>query len=68
MAVCMLTGKSWMNANRISHSNIKTKRRLKANIQKKRFFDVETGRFVTLRISMKALRMLSKKSLSKVLG
>jgi len=67
MAVCVITGKSWMNGNRVSHSNIKTKRKVKANIQKKRIFDVETGRFVTLKLSTRAIKTLSRKPLSEVL-
>ncbi|MBL4818890.1 MAG: 50S ribosomal protein L28 [Deltaproteobacteria bacterium] len=68
MAVCTLTGKSWMNGNRVSHSNIKTKRKLKANVQNKRIFDVETGRYVRVKISTRALRTLNKKSLSACLA
>ena len=67
MAVCEITGKSWMNGNRVSHSNIKTKRKVKANIQKKRVFDVETGRFVTLKLSTRAIKTLSRKPLSQLL-
>lgn len=68
MAVCIISGKSWMNANRVSHSNIKTKRKLKANIQKKRIFDVETGRFIRVKLCTRALRTLNRKSLSACLS
>lgn len=67
MAKCSITGKSWMNGNRVSHSNIKTKHKLKANIQKKRIFDVESGRWVRLKISTRALRTISKNSLAAAL-
>lgn len=63
MAICNLTGKSWMNGNSVSHSNIKTKRRLNPNIQKKRIFDVESGRWLRIRLSTRALRTLNRKSL-----
>ena len=56
-----------MNGNKVSHSNIKTKKKFKPNIQKKRIFDTETGRFVTLKICTRALRTLNKMSLSKML-
>ena len=65
MAKCSITGKSWMGGNRVSHSNIKTHRKVSANIQKKRIFDVESGRWVKLRLSTRALRTLNLKSLSK---
>jgi len=65
MAVCSITQKSYMTGHKVSHSNIKTKRKTFANIQKKRIFDPETGRFITLKISTRALRTLNKKSLSQ---
>jgi len=67
MAKCKLTGKSWMNGHKVSHSNIKTKKRWKANVQSKRVFDVETGRWVKMNISTSALKTLNKKSLSEYL-
>ncbi|MBL92241.1 MAG: 50S ribosomal protein L28 [Myxococcales bacterium] len=67
MAKCELTGKSRMNGHKVSHSNIKTKKVTKANIQTKRIFDVETGRWVKMKISTRALRTLNKKSLSAML-
>ena len=67
MAKCELTGKSRMNGNKVSHSNIKTKKVTKANIQSKRIFDVETGKWVRMKISTSALRTLNKKSLSAML-
>ena len=65
MAKCSLTGKSFLNGNRVSHSNIKTKHKSFANVQKKRIFDIETGKWVTLKLSTRAIRMLDKKPLSK---
>lgn len=67
MAICSITGKSWMNGNRVSHSNIKTHRKVSANIQKKRIFDVETGRWVRVRLSTRAIRTLNIKSFSQLL-
>jgi large subunit ribosomal protein L28 len=67
MAKCQVTGKRWMNGNKVSHSNIKTKKRWNPNIQSKRVFDVETGRWVRLKISTSALKTLNKKSLSQLM-
>lgn len=61
MARCSLTNKHWMNANKVSHSNIKTARKKNANVQKKRIFDPETGTYITLQISMRALKTFTKK-------
>jgi large subunit ribosomal protein L28 len=66
MARCALTNKKLMGGHKVSHSNIKTKRKLLPNIQKKRVFDIETGRFVKLSISTRALRTLNKLSLSSM--
>lgn len=65
MAQCQLTGKKWMNGHKVSHSNIKTKKKAHANIQSKRIFDVETGNWVRLKISTRALRTLNKKMLKE---
>jgi large subunit ribosomal protein L28 len=65
MASCSLTGKRWMNGHKISHSNIKTPKRFGATIQKKRIFDVDSGRWVKVTISMRALKTLNKMSLSQ---
>lgn len=67
MATCKLTGKTWMNGHRVSHSNIKTNHRFKANVQSKRIFDIETGRWVRLTLSTSAIKTLNKKSLSEAL-
>ena len=67
MAKCQVTGKRWMNGNKVTHSNIKTKKRWNPNIQSKRVFDVETGRWVRLKISTSALKTLNKKSLSQLM-
>lgn len=64
MATCALTNKKRMTGHKVSHSNIKTKRVLRPNIQKKKVFDMETGKFVKLAISTRALRTLNKRTLS----
>src|SRR3972149_6431248 len=50
-----------MNGNKVSHSNIKSPKRAKPNIQNKRVFDVETGRWVRLKVTAKGLKVLNKK-------
>lgn len=62
---CQLTGKRPNVANRVSHSNIKTKKRQLPNIQKRRIWYAEENRFVTLKVSTSALRTLRKKSLKE---
>lgn len=58
--VCQLTGKRPVSGNNVSHSNRKTKRRFVPNLQKKRFYIPETEQWVTLKVSMTALRTINK--------
>jgi large subunit ribosomal protein L28 len=60
---CVLTGKRPNVANKVSHSNIKTKKRQLPNLQKKKIWYPEESRFVTLRLSTRAMRTLRKKGL-----
>jgi large subunit ribosomal protein L28 len=61
--VCILTGKRPNVANKVSHSNIKTKKRQIPNLQYKRLWWEEQGRFVRIRVSTAALRTIAKKGL-----
>ena len=58
--VCEITGKKVMVGNNVSHSQRKTKRRFYPNLQRKRFYISEEDRWVTLRVSAKAIRTISK--------
>lgn len=58
--VCELTGKRPIVGNHVSHSNHKTKRRFLPNLQKKRFFVPETGEWITIKVSSKALKCINK--------
>ncbi len=65
--VCQITGKKTRTGNNVSHANNKTKRTFAPNIQKKRFFLSEENRWVTLKLSAKAIKTISSKGLSAVL-
>ena len=65
---CDLTGKRPNVANNVSHSNVKTKRRQLPNLQMKKVWLEEESRFVTLRISTRALRTLRLKTLGQFLA
>lgn len=65
---CDLTGKRPNTANNVSHSNIKTKRRQLPNLQMRKVWWEEESRFVTLRISTRALRTLRRKTLGQFLA
>jgi large subunit ribosomal protein L28 len=65
--VCELTGKKAQYGNNVSFSINKTKRRFDVNLSKKRFYIPEEDRWVTLRISTRALKTINKKGISAVL-
>ena len=61
--VCQVTGKVPIGGNKVSHSNIKTKRRFLPNLQKKRFYLAEEDKWVTLKVSTEAIRTINKKGI-----
>ncbi len=64
--VCQLTGKVPVTGNKVSHSNIKTKRRFLPNLQKKRFYLAEEDKWVTLKLSTEGIRTINKRGLFNV--
>ncbi len=58
---CVKTGKGTSFGNTRSHSMRHTRRTWKANIQKKRVFDPQTGTFRTMKVAASYLRTLSKR-------
>ncbi len=65
--VCQVTGKRPITGNKVSHSNIKTKRRFLPNLQTKRFFFVEEDRWIILKVSTEAIRTINKNGLASVI-
>jgi large subunit ribosomal protein L28 len=64
--VCQVTGKRPIGGNKVSHSNIKTKRRFLPNLQHKRYFLAEEDRWITLKVSTEAIRTINKNGLYTV--
>ena len=64
--VCQVTGKRPITGNKVSHSNIKTKRRFLPNLQTKRFFLAEKNKWITLKLSSEAIRTINKNGLYPV--
>ncbi len=60
---CMVTGKGTMYGNAVSHSHLKTRRIWKVNLVKKNIFLEDENRWVTVKISTRALRTLRNKGL-----
>ncbi len=64
--VCQVTGKVPVGGNKVSHSNIKTKRRFLPNLQKKRFYLAEEDKWISLKLTTDAIRTINKKGLFTV--
>lgn len=61
--VCELTGKKPVSGHKISHSNVKNKRKFLPNLQVKKFFIPELDKWVTLKVSAAAIRNIDKKGI-----
>ncbi len=64
--VCQVTGKTPVGGNKVSHSNIKTKRRFLPNLQTKKFFLAEENKWITLKLTTDAIRTINKNGLFTV--
>ncbi len=64
---CQVTGKKPMAGNNVSHANNKTKRRFLPNLQKKRFWSEEEGRWIKLTVSARAIKTITRKGFDTVL-
>ena len=64
--VCQVTGKVPVTGNKVSHSNIKTKRRFLPNLQTKRFFLAEEDKWITLKLTTDGIRTINKRGLLTV--
>ncbi len=64
--VCQVTGKGPMVGNNVSHANNKTKRRFLPNLHYRRFWVESENRWLRLRISNAALRLIDKVGIDQV--
>jgi len=60
MRVCEISGVRAQSGQNVSHSNRKTKRRFRPNLQKVRFPSEALGRQVELRVTTRALRSVQR--------
>jgi large subunit ribosomal protein L28 len=68
---CDISGKRTQVGNTISHSHIRTKRKFKVNLFKKKVYLPDENRYVTLKVSARMLKALNKngvKALMKKYG
>ena len=65
--VCQLTGKRPMAGNNVSHAKNKTRRRQMPNLQKKRIWLEDEKRWITLKLSTRAIRTIEKNGIRSLL-
>ena len=64
--VCQVTGKVPIGGNKVSPSNIKTKRRFLPNLQTKKFFLAEENKWIILKLTTDGIRTINKNGLLHV--
>jgi large subunit ribosomal protein L28 len=57
-----------MNGYNVSNSNVKTKRKFHPNLQVKKFYIPEEGRWITLKVSTSAIKTINKNGITAVIN
>ncbi len=65
--VCQITGKHVITGNKVSHSNIKTRRTFAPNLQDRKFYIPEEKKWISLRVSAAGMRTISKNGIVSAL-
>lgn len=58
--ICKVSGKKPLVGNHVSHAHNKTKRRQYPNLQSKKIYVEELGKFVRVRMSARALKTVTR--------
>lgn len=66
--VCIVTGKRPAPGMSVSHSHVRTKKRLLPNLHYKRYWIPSEGRWVKLRVSTSGMRIIDKLGIEKVIA
>ena len=66
--ICQITKKRPTTGNKVSHANNKTKRRFLPNMQTHRYWVASENRFIKLRLSTRAMRIIDKEGIEAVLA
>lgn len=66
--ICQITNKRPTTGNKVSHANNKTKRRFLPNMQSHRYWVASENRFIRLKLSTKAMRVIDKVGIEVVLA
>lgn len=63
---CLVTGARLGFGNNVSHSHRRTRRRYEVNLQSKRYWVPSLNRWVTLRLSARAIKTIDKRGIEAV--
>lgn len=66
--ICQVTGKRPSVGNNVSHAKNRTKRRFLPNLQMRRFWVPTQKRWVKLRVSTRAIKIIDKIGIERVLA
>ena len=66
--ICVVTGKKPMSGHNVSHANNKTKRRFEPNLHVKRFWAPSEKRWVKMKVSAKAIKIITKVGIERVIA
>lgn len=66
--VCQVTGKKPMSGNNVSHANNKTRRRFVPNLHSQRFWLESEKRWIRLRVSSQAIRLIDRIGIEQVVA
>ena len=66
--VCQVTGKRPMSGNNVSHAKNRTRRRFLPNLHQHKFWVASENRWISLRLSSKAMRIIDKNGIDAVLA
>ena len=66
--VCQVTGKKPVAGNNVSHAHNKTRRRFLPNLHTHKFWVEAENRWVKLRVSAKAMRIIDKNGIEAVIA
>jgi large subunit ribosomal protein L28 len=65
---CQVTGRTQGFGHTISHSHVRTKRRFKVNLQRKKYWVPSLGRHVTLRVSAAGIKVIDRRGIESVIA
>ncbi|CAL4318391.1 50S ribosomal protein L28 [Buchnera aphidicola] len=65
--ICQITGKKSLFGNKKSHSLNTTRRKFNINLKTHKFWIAKKKKFIKLKLSTRAIRIINKKSIEKVL-